>query len=132
MYSIQKKDYGYKITFSGFLNILDIKNWKRESSMILNKKNGKFGVYVDMKDLNPLTENVQKEIIEGQKYYKNAGMQRSVVIVSDKNIANQFKKIAQISGIYEWERYICTKTNKKYKSKALDWIKQGKDPDKTQ
>ena len=43
---------------------------------------------------------------EGQKLFKNAGMERSVVILSTAMVTMQFKRIAKETGIYEWERYI--------------------------
>jgi hypothetical protein len=67
---------------------------------------GGFGVFVDMRTLKPLPEDAQKVMEEGQKLFKQKGMTRSVVIVTGALTKMQFKRIAQETGIYEWERYI--------------------------
>jgi len=41
----------------------------------------------------------------------------------------QFKRIAQESGIYVFERYIDAVTNQDWSKVAVDWVKNKIDPD---
>ncbi len=65
-----------------------------------------FGVFVDMRTLATLQPDAQQAMQEGQLLYREAGMQRSVVIVNSAVLAMQFKRLAKQTGIYEWERYL--------------------------
>ena len=66
---------------------------------------------------------------EGQKQYKMAGMERSVVIVQNALTRNQFKRLAKESGIYQWERYIDAGSVPNWERVGKDWVSLGKDPD---
>ncbi|HMV41143.1 MAG TPA: hypothetical protein PK079_09135 [Leptospiraceae bacterium] len=59
-----------------------------------------------MRTLKPLPPESQIHMQEGQKLYKEKGMVRSVVILANTITKLQFKRIAQETGIYQWERYI--------------------------
>lgn len=130
MYGIQKTSYGYKLKFGGFIQDDEMKKWVEESKRTLLNKTGKFGIFVDMRELKPLDSNSQAIMREGQKLYKDKGMERSVVIVSTALTRSQFKRIAKETGIYQWERYIDTSSNPDWEKAGIDWIKYGKDPDK--
>ena len=106
MYKIEKKDFGFKLTFSGFIQEAEMKKWVEESKIALKDVSIAFGVFVDMRTLSPLPPESQKYMQEGQKLYKQKGMVRSVVILANPIISMQFKRIAQETGIYQWERYI--------------------------
>ena len=52
------------------------------------------------------------------------------MVVNQGILATQFKLIAQKTGIYDFERYIDASSTPNWESKAIDWIKNGIDPDK--
>ncbi len=130
MYSIEKKNYGFKIVFGGNIKEEEMKKWYDESKRKLLGVTSPFGVFVDMRELQPLSKEAQKHLEAGQKLYKEKGMQRSVVIVSTSFIKLQFKMIAKDTGIYEWERYISTADTPNWEKAGIDWIVSGIDPDK--
>ncbi len=72
----------------------------------------------------------QKHMEDGQKLYKEKGMSRSVVILANTTTKMQFKRIAQQTGIYQWERYIDETSNPNWEKAGVDWIQNGIDPDK--
>ena len=129
MYSIERKDYGFKLTFGGFMSYGEMAKWARDSENILSDIKNKFGVFIDMRKLEPLPPDAKLEMERGQKMYKAAGMEKSVVILDDLLIALQFKKIAKESGIHKWERYIVSSKEPQWEKKGLDWIIEGLDPD---
>ncbi len=130
MYQIQKNGYGYKLTFSDFISAEEMKCWADDSKITLQNHYGKFGVLVDMRTLKPLNSEAQEIMVSGQKVFKEKGMERSAVILSSALVTGQFKRLAQSSGIYQWERYIDASTHPDFEKKAEDWIRFGSDPDK--
>jgi len=130
MYKIEKTGYGYKLTFSGYMTADEMSKWVEESKQTLAPQTGRFGVYVDMRMLKPLPPDAQKHMQEGQKIFKQKGMEKSVVILNDTILTMQFKRIAKETGIYEWERYVDASKDNNWEQKGLNWIKKGVDPDK--
>ncbi|MGA7722790.1 MAG: hypothetical protein WCA84_16610 [Ignavibacteriaceae bacterium] len=130
MYQIEKKSYGVKLTFAGLIAKDEMQKWVAESAKITKSLPSKFGVFVDMRDLKPLAADSQLVMQEGQKLFKNAGMERSVVILSTAMVTMQFKRIAKETGIYEWERYIDSSKTADWEEIGIKWLEDKIDPDK--
>jgi hypothetical protein len=130
MYKIAKKDYGYKLIFSDMISLDEMNQWVIDSEKELLSAPSKFGVFVDMRELKPLSPVAQQRIQYGQELYKSKGMERSVVILNNSIVTLQFKRIAQDSGIYQWERYIDASSEINWEQKGIDWIEKEIDPDK--
>lgn len=129
MYNIEKKNYGYKLSFGGFMLVDEVKKWVADSRQILAPANGKFGVFVDMRTLKPLPMDAQVFMQEGQQLFQAKGMIRSVVILANVITKIQFQRIGKETGIYEWERYIDIESEPNWEQVGLDWIIKGIDPD---
>jgi hypothetical protein len=130
MYKIERKSFGYKLTFGDSIEIDEMKRWVVESKKTLASHSGKFGVLVDMRTLKPLKPEVQAVMVEGQKEFKIKGMERSAVALANSVIALQFKRLAQESGIYAWERYVDGSKDANWEKTAESWILSARDPDK--
>lgn len=130
MYKIEKTGFGFKLTFGDFILLDEMKKWLEESKKHLEAVSGKFHLLVDMRTLKPLQEDAQGVMQEGQKLYKQKGMERSCVILSDPTTTMQFKRIAKETGIYAFERYIDSTKDSDWMQKAMDWLTKGTDPDK--
>jgi len=130
MYKIESKPFGFKLVFSGSIEIDEMKRWVNDSKKALAGHTGKFGVLVDMRTLLPLKPEVQAAMVEGQVEYKTKGMERSAVALANSIIALQFRRLAQQSGIYQWERYVDGSKEGNWEKVAEAWIVSGKDPDK--
>ena len=130
MYKIEKKGYGVNLTFSGSISQEEMAKWVAESDKVSKTLSPKFSVFVDMRDLKPLSPEAQNEMQKGQKLFKMRGMERSVVIVNTNLVKMQFKRIAQETGIYQWERYIDSSSVKDWEKIGVDWLTKGIDPDK--
>lgn len=130
MYKIEKKPYGYKLTFGDFIKTDEMKNWVDESRKALVSAPKEFGIFVDMRTLKPLPDEAQKHMQEGQKLYKEKGMQRSVVILNSAITKMQFQRIAKETGIDQWERYIDASSKPNWEDIGVHWISKGIDPDK--
>lgn len=128
MYAIDRKDYGFCLTFGGFIKADEMRAWAKEGRAALQGQKPGFGVYVDMRSLKPLSQEVQEIMVGGQQLFKQAGMERSAVLVNSVTTAMQFKRLAKESGIYQWERYVSA-TDPQAEQKALAWVRSGQDPD---
>ena len=129
MYKIERTDYGLRLTFSGAMSFEEVERWGRDIVVALSALPKSFGVFVDMRGLVPLAPEAQGALKQGQLFARQVGMQRSVVVVDNREIAEQFERIARQTGIYEYERYIDALTDKRWEEKSLDWIVDGIDPD---
>lgn len=129
MYKIDNDIYGFKLTFSGFIEIDEMKQWYEDSAKLLNRNNTGFHVFIDMRELKPLPSDSQKYMTMGQKLYKQKGMIRSAVILNDSITKLQFKRLAKETGIYKWERYIDASTDEAWETKGLNWLNSEIDPD---
>lgn len=130
MYTIERRPSGYILTFSGIINSDEMKKWRDDSKSVLTKElSTNFGVIVDMRNLQPISIETQSLMVEGQSLYKQKGMYRSAVILSSAIISMQFKQLAKQSGIYETERYIDASVHHNPVDVAINWVKDGIDPD---
>lgn len=129
MYKIEKEDYGFKLTFGDFIKAEEMMAWVDESKNALAAAPNEFGVFIDMRTLKPLPADTQAHMEEGQRLYKGKGMIRSAVVLASATTKMQFKRIAQETGIYEWERYIDASSVPNWEKAGVSWISEGIDPD---
>ena len=101
----------------------EMKKWCDASKKALISAPKEFGVFVDMRKLKPLPFESQKHLQDGQKLYKEKGMIRSVVILDNAVLTMQFKRLAQESGIYAWERYLDASKNLNWEKAGIDWCR---------
>jgi hypothetical protein len=127
MYKIEKKKFGLKLTFDGFLKKDDMMSWLNESKSNLTGLPKDFGVFVDMRTLKPLPKEAQEVMEQGQKMFKEKGMKRSVVVLDNQIVTMQFRRIARETGISEWERYINANDHENWEQLGVDWIQNGID-----
>lgn len=130
MYRIEKAGYGVKLTFGGFIQPDEMAKWYTESETTARTLPSRFGVFVDMRDLKPLPAESQTKMQAGQKLFKAKGMERSVVVLNNPTTTFQFKRIANETGIAQWERYIDASTNADWEEKGRQWLVSAKDPGK--
>lgn len=130
MYKIEKRPSGFLLTFGGFINKQEMGQWLEESKSTLMLAPPEFGVIIDMRTLHPLPLDAQEIMVAGQQIYMTKGMKRSAVILDNPTTTIQFKRLAQESGIYAFERYIDASVTPDWSKVAVDWVKSGIDPDK--
>ena len=128
MYSIERKEYGYRLIFGEVINAAEMKAWLDESKVVLQTSDESFGVFVDMRTLVPLRRDAQPFMAEGQKLYRRSGMVRSVVILDNAATTIQSRRISQETGIAEWERYIDAGATDNWEAQGLAWIKNAVEP----
>lgn len=127
MYKIEQIDLGFKLTFGGTVTKEDLEPWFEESKNALIMCKEPFGVIVDMRNLELLPPAVQAEIVKGQMLYRESGLERSAVILSDPIVTIQFRRLAKKSGIYKYERYIDASSDAQWEKHAEEWVRSGID-----
>jgi len=131
MHRIEKKEFGFQLTFGGDrIEVAEMNQWRQEAQGALAGAGKAFGVLIDMRTLKPgaIQPDAQKVMVEGQGLFKKAGMQRSCVILQSATVTMQFERIARESGIFAFERYVNAAAKPDWEAKAVGWIRNGIDP----
>ncbi len=129
MYQIERTDYGLHLTFGNVILLDEMTEWCNKIVKAVDEIQRDYLVFVDMRTIGPVPHDSQIVMEKGQKYCKDNGMLKSVVILSDSLTRMQFTRIAKKSGIYEWERYIDSSTTENWEKIGMEWILNSKDPD---
>jgi hypothetical protein len=128
VYKIDKTDLGFQLTFGGDMTEAELQTWYQESAGVLARMDTPFGVIIDMRTLAPLPIAAQTVMVKGQAMYRSCGMQRSCVILQDPITTIQFMRLARLSGIFKYERYIDASAHKDWRQAARDWVKDAVAP----
>jgi hypothetical protein len=128
MYTLSRTSYGVRVTLAGHLSADEARQWVAESRALLATMSARFHVFMDMREIRPLTDEAFAEIASGQALYETAGMDRSVVILSDPALAERFSAVARESGDDEWERYIDASSVPEWERRGIAWLERGVDP----
>lgn len=129
-YNIERTEYGVKLIFGSFIDYDEMIQWQQESKAILPQLEKPFHVFVDMRDLQPLPREAREVMVDTQNYYRQMGMDRSVVILSNLVTTIQFKRIARESGIADREKYIDASLHvDEWETLAMGWLLDETDPD---
>ncbi|MFC4249038.1 hypothetical protein ACFOZ7_19255 [Natribaculum luteum] len=129
MYNIEQTRFGYQITFAGNMDEAELQEWITDSRSVLESSPEKFGILVDMRELQLLDDDEQELMREGQQLYRETGMIRSAVVLESAVLTLQFRRLAKESGIYDWERYINASDEPNWREHAEEWLIEGVDPD---
>lgn len=129
MYAIEKQPLGFKLVFKGSIAAGEMQQWVDDSRAALSNAPPSFGLFMDMRALQPLPLESQRVMLLGQQLYQRRGMRRSVVIIQDPMTRVQFTRLAHESGVDHWERYISAEDTPDWEKRGWAWIQAGVDPD---
>ena len=130
MYKIVPASHGIDLTFGDFMMQKEMESWLAEFQIAVDKVQSKeFTVFVDMRTLKPLPTESQAAMEAGQRYARENGMVRSVVILDNPVTTLQFKRIAKQTGTYNWERYIDAQAEPNWREVGMAWLTDSVDPD---
>ena len=127
VYRIEKRPWGLWLSFSGRMTESEVRAWLDESRAVLRDIERPFAVVADMRGLSPLLPEVQLLLVEGQRLYRDHGLDRSAVLFRGPIAIRQFRRIAGKSGIREGERYIDAR-RPDAEERALAWARDGIEP----
>jgi len=130
MYKIEKKGFGYKLTFAGSIPPEEMAQWAEDFGKAVESHTGSFCVFVDMRALIPLSREAQIFMQQGQALALKKGMIRSVVINKSPVTEAQFRRIAGETGIIKGERYVDASSVPDWEQVGLDWLLKAIDPER--
>lgn len=130
MYTIEQKDYGIRLTFSGFLRESELLSWQAEMLPLLDELPASFGMLIDMREMTALPAKSQEVMVATQKRFKSRVI-RSVTVIKSVITDIQSKRINNISGVNETKRYINAAEVSDWETKAINWIQKGIEPNPT-
>jgi hypothetical protein len=130
MYTIEKKSYGVKLTFSGVFDIEDMIKWNTELEKFTNGLPHKFGIFIDLRGFKSLSHETEVEMHKGLNMIKKRGVERSVVILNDVTLKLQFKRQSPETDNMQWERYIVSSSTANWEEISEKMLAHGINPDK--
>lgn len=131
MYKIDKKPYGIKITFSGFIKKDEMMSYKSEIKTLLNSLPAKFGILMDMKDMKTLPAESQ-EVLNANPELVASRLTRSATIINSALVGMQIKRLAVESQVSDTKRVFDVSKVPNWEKLAEDWIANGIDPLKSE
>ncbi len=126
---IEKRSSGFLLVFAGTIGRAEMTCWLMDSEKQSAGSHGTFGVIVDARKLELLNGEAQALLVEGQALYKKQGMLRSAVAVGSPAVTRQLKRLAEQSGIGEFERFVDTRKYANWAEVAVAWVRDGIHPD---
>lgn len=129
MIEVKRTPFGFHMVFSGHITSEEMMAWKVQSLERLRdpKLPKPFRVRVDMTSLEHLDVDPKEILVDGQSLYRDAGMDRSVVIIADKATGLQMRDTALASGIETGERYLHI-AEPHWRQEMEDWLIRGIEP----
>ncbi len=128
MYAIENTAFGFRLTFSGRMEVDEFECWLVDSSRVLASALSRFGVLSDMRFMGTLLPKCQDILIRGQRAFRARGLERSAVVASKGYVLTQLRMIALMSGTYDGERYLDATAGSVWESEARAWIVSGQEP----
>ncbi len=132
MFKVELADYGIKLTVQGHISIDESNAWgeeyiKKLAEVVARKQS--FGHFVDLRGFKPGGPENQETTKKIMKAFKDAGGERSAVVLDNVVAVMQIRRLAKESGINDWERYIDPETYPDFEKRAIAWIVDGVDPE---
>jgi len=124
MFSFEDREYGYKLSFRGFIRADEMYSWLQEAERRISRQGGPFCLFMDIRDLRPIPLDAQRYLEEGYKLLRNRGLLRSSIIFENPVTSMQFRRLAMQTGIQNRERYIDSTQQIDYEEQGLFFIKE--------
>ncbi len=128
MYKIDKGSIGnltiYRLVLAGLMDLEEMDRWVSDSQKALSSAPSEFVVYVDMSSFEPPDDAARSSMHRGRDLYKNSGMLRSAVLLSDEETKAIYEQNAAGTDVVEWERYF-SKENAAWSAAMESWLAEG-------
>ncbi len=125
-----KTRYGFRINAPGFVTLPEARAWFEDLRRLVWESDRKtFGLLVDIRGQRANPPETQNVIKEAMVWMREAGLERSAVVLDSPVAKFQTTRLAKTSGVYAWERYLDASKDLDWERRAVDWIMHGIDPD---
>lgn len=126
----KKTDYGVEIILKDKMTMEQTKELSVQVEPIMmeyKKQNKKFSILVNLTEVQRQNPEVMEEIGKGMALSKELGADKVAVIFNSSVAKLQMANKARESGVYSTERHFAI-TEDNYMEKALNWVKNGIEP----
>jgi hypothetical protein len=130
MYENEPAEYGYKMTFGGFIDDEEMRAWASEVTDTLDQTPAEWHCYVDMRPLETMSAEGQQRMSEVKRECHDCGLTRVATVVSSPTVRLQFEQMSDGTGGSENDRYLDAQTTDEPEATAIAWVKDGVDPDR--
>lgn len=125
MYSIGKKNFGYKVAVEEFLSSEKCQQLQNELMRLVTKSNfDHFGIIFDMRKARPLSVKCEEVLKELEKKLANEGMKSAVIVCKSYLVLNQLEYLAKEIGLQEKEKFLLEDISVDIDSKAEKLISE--------
>ena len=129
MWNVSTQSFGFVLTFEGSPSAAELEDWIVESkNRLAGPLPAGWGLVVDMRSLKPLAADAQAVMAKGQLEYKNKGMTRVAVVMTDAIAIMQFRRLGRGTGVDKVERFVNSETTPNWQSVAKAWVVSGTEP----
>jgi len=130
MYKNDPTGYGYKMTFSGFIDIEEMEDWAQEVQRELRRAPTEWHCFVDMRDLDTMSPDAQELMSRVKAKCHDQGLTRVSTLVASPTVRLQFEQMSEETGRgTDLDRYLDVQSTNSAEEVALQWVRDAVDPD---
>lgn len=128
MYDNTQTEYGYEMTFTGFIEIDEMQTWATTVRDALDgHESDEWHCLVDMRDLEAMSPESKELMTEVKTDCHREGLDRVATVVSDTTTRLQFQQMSRGTGGVA-ERYVAADQHKVPLDVARAWVRDGVRP----
>ncbi|MEZ3117135.1 hypothetical protein RYH80_14560 [Halobaculum sp. MBLA0147] len=129
MYDNTPTEYGYEMTFTGFIEIDEMRTWATTVRDALDgHESDEWHCLVDMRDLDAMSPKAKDVMTEVKTECHREGLDRVATVVSDTTTRLQFQQMSRGTGAVA-ERYVAADQHETPLGVARAWVRDGVRPE---
>ncbi|HYH44222.1 MAG TPA: hypothetical protein VEG34_00920 [Thermoanaerobaculia bacterium] len=128
MYDIEETGYGYCITLEGFLQRDEAAALLAEMTRRVRPREGGFALLIDLRASRAIPAEAQEVLKQVLLLCKEAGMERTAMVLNSAIATLQARRLARETGIDEHIRYIDSSAESDWEAVAHSWLDQAVEP----
>lgn len=122
MFKIEETNYGYHMTFEGFIQRSEMEEWVTDLRKKVGARGSDWGNLVDVRASSALPAAAQEVLFEGIVLCRERGMERAAIVVSNPISKIQAMRVVKETGIEDIVRFVDASSDSNWEESAMDWI----------
>jgi hypothetical protein len=127
MYENEPTEYGFKMTFGGFIDADEMDEWAEEVDGALESSPEEWHCFVDMTDLEAMSEDGQELMNEIKSQCHDCGLDRVATLVESPTVRMQFEQMSDGTG-GDNDVYLDVQSEDDPEETAVAWVRDGVEP----
>jgi hypothetical protein len=129
MYENEPTGYGFKMTFSGFVDADELHGWQAEVQQNLDRTPDEWHCFVDMRELETMSTDAQQLMSDIKRKCHESGLQRVATLVASPTVRLQFEQMAETAAdSLDQERYLDAESYEDPESQTHNWVAEAIEP----